>query len=97
MASLNYKISIEGRPCTVTVSRRNGPPEERKAFFYGFFTQAEVIAPSPLKGGPPGGQLADVYAVVEHEDGSVHRVMPELIRFLNSPAKFAEYDWELAT
>lgn len=93
MASLDYMINVKGRPCAVTVPRRNAPPEERKAFYYGFFSVAYMEKPDPLTGRHSGGPLPGVCAVVEYEDGSVHMVSPEDIRFLDSANKFAEYDW----
>lgn len=40
-----------------------------------------------------GGQVSDVYGLVELEDGSVEIVSPKSIRFLDSP--FNDYAWEL--
>lgn len=64
----------------------------RKALFHCWANRAQVAAPSPLKGGAPGGQLWEVYAIVEYEDGSIHGHFPYEIRFEPS-SKFAEEAW----
>lgn len=39
--------------------------------------------------GTVGGVVADTFGIVEYEDGSIARVMPEKIRFLDN--EFSEY------
>jgi len=95
MARVNNTITVtrEARPCLVTILHRNAPIEDRKALFYGVFPWAEVAATGPLKEGLPDGQIADVKAMVEFEDGSLHSVRVDRVRLLDSPGKFKEYAW----
>lgn len=86
-------VTREARPCLVTIYHRKAPSEDRKALFYGVFTEADVVAPSPRKDGPPGGQYADIVAVVEFEDGRLHTFPLTDVRLLDSPSKFKEYAW----
>lgn len=51
------------------------------AYFHCWEQMSEVIMPSPLKGGHPGGVVSGVMAIVETEDGIVHRVRPEDLAF----------------
>lgn len=67
------------RPCIVS-DRRGG--EERKALFHCWNHWAVVIDASPFEGGHPAGQMAQTYAIVEFEDGTVRNVNPELVRFI---------------
>lgn len=86
-----YTTTLTGRPCKVLLLRRAGEVV-RDAFFHGFFTEAYVAPASALKGGHPGGQVSTVQALVELRDGCVLRVDPQRIRFLDSRARFEEYD-----
>lgn len=90
MARLNFRF--DARPCMLSTPRRNGPPEESKALFHGFFQVAEVAAPSMVRGGHQGGQLADVQALIELEDGTLRLVEVSCIRFLDSAGCFDAYD-----
>ena len=65
--------TAEYRPCHV-----NG----KKALFHRWGERAQVIGPSLLRGGHPGGQLHDIFAVVEYEDGKVQEVTPESVCFV---------------
>lgn len=51
---------------------------------YGYFHTwehwANVVDASPLRGGHPGGQVGQVYGIVEFKDG-VRRVDPPMIKF----------------
>ena len=87
-----YITTLTGRPCKVLFLRRTDA-EVRDAFFHGFFTESYVAPASALKGGRPGGQVSTVQALVELRDGSVLRVDPQHIHFLDSRARFEEYDW----
>ena len=78
----------EPRPCIVT---QQGEP--RPAFFHLFTTSAYVIAPSPLKGGHPGGQCSDPCAIVEYESGEVGIVLATSVHFLDTKHLMAQYDW----
>jgi len=60
------------RPCTV-----NG----EKALFHRWADYAAVLEPSPMRGGHPGGQMRQTYAIVEMEDGQVKEVLPSKVVF----------------
>ena len=61
------------RPCFV-----NG----QKAMFHCWRHASQVISPSPLFGGHPGGVVSETYGIVEYEDGSIAAyVEPGSIRF----------------
>lgn len=42
---------------------------------------SEIVPPSLMIGGHSGGVFSNTYGIVEDEDGQVHRVQPEKIRF----------------
>lgn len=78
MAFGEIQILWTGRPCMV---------DGDKGIFHFWGITAEVIAPSMMVGGHPGGQLAETYGLVEFTDGSVRRVVPTKIRFLDTLAQ----------
>ena len=82
-SSITIKTS-EYRPCMV---------RGVKALFHRWSHVSEIRPPSLLKGGHPGGTVSGELAIVETEDGMVHEVHPDAIRFLDSDGKFKEYDW----
>ena len=43
--------------------------------------RAKIAPPSMMVGGHHGGQLWEVFGIVEYEDGSVKTVYPESIQF----------------
>lgn len=92
MAYNTITITQAARPCLVTITHRNSPPEEIKALFYGLFSVAEDIDPK-FKGAYSPGILTDVRAVVEFEDGKIIKAPLEHVRLLDSPGKFREYAW----
>ena len=67
----NFKIHWQTRSCEV-----NG----RYGEFHTWEQFSEVIEPSPLRGGHPGGVFSRVYGIVEFEDG-IERVDPIKIHF----------------
>lgn len=83
MISLDYR-----RPCFVKWPRG----EVKKAFFHCFACESEPIAPSMMKGGHSGGLLQYPIAIVEFEDGTVHKMNPVAIVF-NDGGRFKDYDW----
>lgn len=95
MASLNSTITIEfeRRPCMVWQPCRNEPDYEKRAFFHQLITRRGVVPPSNLRGGHQGGQVQDVFAVVEYDDGTLGTVELGRVRFLDSDAVFGEYVW----
>ena len=87
---MDANIKINLRPCVLT---NYGDESKYKALFHCWIPYSNVIPPSNLRGGHNGGQVSDVYGLVELEDGSVEIVSPKSIRFLDSP--FNDYAWEL--
>ena len=56
----------------------------KRALFHGWDGIKQVIDASPMIGGHPGGQIAYTMGIVEYMDGTVDRVYPEYIRFLDT-------------
>ncbi len=80
MAALN-DITIrttEYRPCIV---------KGKKALFHRWQTISQVVAPSYMVGGHPGGQLTETVGIVEYEDGTIGQPFPASIRFCDPPHK----------
>lgn len=65
----------ELRPCLV---------RGKTAFFHRWVEYSDIVAPSPMVGGRPGGVIKCTFAIVEYEDGTVSRCYPEEIRFLDA-------------
>lgn len=78
-------LEVKGliRPCLVT---------GKKALFHRWFQSSEVVAPSPMVGGHPGGQLSMVLGLVEWEDGTVHAVPVWEIQFLDTRQEMADFE-----
>lgn len=76
------------RKCKVVekVKTSKGVEELRakRALFHGWDGIKQVIDASPMIGGHPGGQIAYTKGIVEYMDGTVDRVYPEYIRFLDT-------------
>ena len=68
----NLYMNPKYRPCIV---------KGKKALFHGWAEVSKVIPPSPMIGGHGGGVVADVFGIVEYDDGSVECLHPEYIRF----------------
>lgn len=64
----------ELRPCLVS---------GKTAFFHKWAEYSDVVAPSPMVGGAPGGVIKSTLAIVEYEGGTVSRCYPEEIKFLD--------------
>lgn len=71
MAGLNYEIGWKTRLCEV---------EGELGYFHLWEQWYDVIGASALRGGHPGGQIGQVYGIVEFEDG-VRRIDPVKIKF----------------
>lgn len=100
MAALDGKITIgiDYRPCMVHIPeqreyfyanrkreyRMKKPSEDVAALFHCWNHRSEVVGESPLRGGHPGGQISGTFAIVEYEDGTVHEVEPQNIRFVDN-------------
>lgn len=87
---MGISVKTNLRPCVLT---KYGDKSKYKALFHCWIHYSNVIPPSNVVGGHNGGQVSDVYGLVELEDGSVEIVSPKSIRFLDSP--FNDYAWEL--
>lgn len=62
------------RPCTV-----NGD----KYIFHCWEQYSQLFGESPMIGGTPAGQISQVFAIVENEDGKIHRANPIDVIFLD--------------
>ena len=65
------------RPCEVTLKK-----ETLKGSFHCWEQYSTIVEPSVLRGGRPGGQISQVFGIVEFEDGSIKRVHPYQIKFI---------------
>ena len=79
-----FYVQPKLRPCFIG-------KDNRKALFHCWEHFSEVIAPSPMVGGHPGGTLSFVRGVVEFEDGHVSTIAPENIKFVDIASE--EYIW----
>lgn len=75
MASLTMSIIPQLRPCLI---------KDEKCLFHTWETYMEPLAPSPLRGGHTGGQLTYMVGWVEKEDGTMMRVLPKEVKFVDS-------------
>lgn len=71
---IEIKITWDLRPCVV-----NG----RRALFHRWEDYAEVVGESPLMGGHAAGQLSCCLGLVEYEDGTIAKVHPGSIKFVD--------------
>lgn len=78
MAGLNCEIKWETRLCEV-----NG----ELGYFHCWEHWANVVGASALRGGHLGGQVGQVYGIVEFKDG-VRRVEPTSVRFCDEKNSF---------
>lgn len=81
-----FKLRAERRPCMV-----NG----RRAMFHRWADSARPVTPRDLEEEEmygPRYQLYSVHGIVEFEDGTVQRVWPSDIRFIDG-GDFADYVW----
>lgn len=53
--------------------------ETHKGYFHTWVTESYVVNAYLI--GETSGQISTLYGVVEYEDGSVHRIPPECIKF----------------
>ena len=72
-------IKKELRPCFV---------DGRKALFHCWENRSEVLIPSIMRGGH-SGVVSGIIGIVEHEDGTIYKALPEKIRFADT--EFEEY------
>lgn len=71
MSGLTCEIRHETRLCQV---------DGELGYFHTWEHWSNVVDSSPLRGGHPGGQVGQVYGIVEFKD-SVRRVDPSKIKF----------------
>ncbi|MBR5865701.1 MAG: hypothetical protein IKY89_05460 [Alistipes sp.] len=76
---MNTKYDL--RPCYIVKTTRSGRIQREKGIFHCWEHIGQVIEPSPLKGGHPGGQIAFTRALVETIDGCMRSVAPSSIEF----------------
>ena len=55
--------------------------KDENYLFHCFEQYANVVGASALVGGHPGGQVSQVFALIEDESGNIKRVDPTEIRF----------------
>jgi hypothetical protein len=65
------------RPCEVILEK-----ETLKGTFHCWEQYSDIIAPSALISSHKGGQISQVFGIVEFEDGSIKRVPPYQIKFI---------------
>lgn len=71
MTEMNFEIKCELRLCEV---------DGKIGYFHTWEHWSNVVDASPLRGGHPGGQVGQVYGIVEFQDG-IRRVDPVKIKF----------------
>lgn len=72
-------MNIELRPCVVKIETG-----ETRGFFHCWEHISEIIEPSPLKGGHSGGVISATVGLVELDDGSIIKVYPTSLRFIDN-------------
>lgn len=91
---LEFKPWTEKAPATKTISTADYRPcviDGVKALFHRWEEVSEIVYPSLMKGGHPGGEMKGTLAIVEMEDGSVRRVAPDAVRFTDNAKLFDLY------
>lgn len=58
--------------------------EIHKSLFHRWSHRSEVVGESALRGGHSAGQISATFAIVEYEDGTIHEVEPQNIRFVDN-------------
>lgn len=88
MAGIQIQIETILRPCYVSIEKG----KKEKALFHGWNFVSNVVEPSLMIGGHPGGVIAYSTGIVELEDGRVIEVMPTSITFCKGI--FNDYCWD---
>ena len=60
------------------------PERAAKVLLHCWDYRSELYDASPMIGGHLGGQVSGTFAIVEYEDGTVHVVEPQNIRFVDN-------------
>lgn len=68
--------------CNIEWKTRLCEVNGRLGYFHTWEQYSRPVGESPFVGGPPAGVIAQVFGIVEFEDG-VERVEPNLIKFLD--------------
>ena len=76
------------RPCVY--NGKNGP---EKCLFHMFSTESYIVPPSLMVGGHCGGQVSEVVAILEFEDGSVKKVGTDEFKF--DDTSFLQWHWRI--
>lgn len=80
----------ELRPCIVTIAtypqgriKGNAIIEQKTETHKGYFHTwaVEAYVTNGFLSGTTAGQMSTLYGIVEYEDGTIHRLAPECIRF----------------
>lgn len=71
------------------MSKRLCTVDDRLGYFHCWENYADVISPSLMVGGSPGGQISRVYGIVEFSDG-VQKVAPQKIKFVDEENLFLQ-------
>ena len=77
-------ICADVRPCLIG---------SEKALWHKWVDKSEIVPPSMLRGGHGGGMVADTFALIEYEGGSVQLVRATDVIFLDGCQKFQGYDF----
>lgn len=88
MSGIQIQIETRLRPCYINIRKGN----KEKALFHCWSHFSNVIEPSLMVGGHPGGVIAYSTGIVELEDGKVIEVMPTNITFCKGI--FNDYCWD---
>ena len=55
---------------------------DQLCYFHGWVVKSDIIAPSPMIGGHPGGTISAAYGIIEFPDGKVDEfIRPGAIKF----------------
>lgn len=89
MAQLSQTIEITDRhrPCWY-----RGEKGLSKAIFHRWVEDRQMVAANLLEGGHPGGCIAATFALIETENGTMRKVAPDKIQFIDH-SEFSEYAW----
>lgn len=77
------------RPCYISC----GKGDKIKGLFHCFVTESTIVEPSSRVGGHPGGVLTYTNAIVELKNGSVLRVDPSTVQFVDNMVY--KYEWPM--
>jgi len=70
-------------------SKKVSDEETHNALFYRWHEQLYTVGESPMVGGCAAGRISELCGIVEYEDGTIHKVDPSCIQFIDR--KIEEY------